>query len=114
MNIHKFKTLTFLVRVFWVMTPCTLARGYRHFGGPCWLHLQGEVRGSGHIIIFVKIKFLLLLKGSFKLDVSRVPSKSKSYTTLGNTMKNCNIDLISSSNSESDYIIYLFIYFLNI
>jgi len=31
------------VAVFWVVTPCSVVVGYRCFGGPCCLHLQGEV-----------------------------------------------------------------------
>jgi hypothetical protein len=31
------------VVVFWVMTPCSDVVGYQRFGGPCCLHLQGEV-----------------------------------------------------------------------
>jgi hypothetical protein len=29
--------------VFWVMTPCSDVVGHQRFGGPCCLHLQGEV-----------------------------------------------------------------------
>jgi len=34
------------VAVFWVVTPCRNVVGYQRFGGPCWLHLQGEDGGS--------------------------------------------------------------------
>jgi hypothetical protein len=34
------------VVVFWVMTPCSDVVGYHRFGGPCCLHLQGEVSGA--------------------------------------------------------------------
>jgi hypothetical protein len=33
------------VAVFWVMTPC-IDVGYHRFGGPCCLHLPGEVSGA--------------------------------------------------------------------
>jgi hypothetical protein len=29
--------------VFWVVMTYSVAIGYQHFGGPCCLHLQGEV-----------------------------------------------------------------------
>jgi hypothetical protein len=32
------------VGVFWVMTPCSYVVGYQRFGGPCCLHVQGEVK----------------------------------------------------------------------
>jgi len=35
------------VRFVWVVMPCSVAVGYQHFGGPCCLHLQGEVTGAG-------------------------------------------------------------------
>jgi hypothetical protein len=31
------------VAVFWVVTPCSDVIRYERFGGPCCLHLQGEV-----------------------------------------------------------------------
>jgi hypothetical protein len=34
------------VEVFWVMTPCSDVVGYRRFGGPYCLYLQGEVNGA--------------------------------------------------------------------
>jgi len=36
----------FQVEVFWAVTPCSIVVGYQRFGGPCCLHLQGEVSGS--------------------------------------------------------------------
>jgi len=36
----------FQVAVFSVVTPCTDVVGYRRFGGPCCLHLQGESGNS--------------------------------------------------------------------
>jgi hypothetical protein len=33
----------FIVKVFWVVTPCSIVVGYQHFRGPCCLHLQVEV-----------------------------------------------------------------------
>jgi hypothetical protein len=41
----SFKALTavmFQVEIFWVVTPCSAVVGYRRFGGPCYLHLEGE------------------------------------------------------------------------
>jgi hypothetical protein len=35
------------VEIFWVMTPCCDVVGYHCFGGPCCLHLQGEVNDAG-------------------------------------------------------------------
>jgi hypothetical protein len=32
--------------VFWVLILCRDVVGYQHFGGPCCLHLQGEVNGA--------------------------------------------------------------------
>jgi len=37
------KKSVFQVAVFWVVTPCSHVLGYQRFGGPCCLHLQGEV-----------------------------------------------------------------------
>jgi len=31
------------VKVFWAATPCNVVVGHQRFGGPCCLHLQGEV-----------------------------------------------------------------------
>jgi hypothetical protein len=39
-----------VVDVFWVMTPCSAAVVCQRFGGPCCLHLQGEVRNVGFIL----------------------------------------------------------------
>jgi hypothetical protein len=38
-----FTAVMFQVEVFWVVTPCSVAVGYRHFIDPCYLHLQGEL-----------------------------------------------------------------------
>jgi hypothetical protein len=35
------------VEVLLVVMPCSVAIGYQCFGGPCCLHLQGEVNGTG-------------------------------------------------------------------
>jgi len=32
------------VGIFWVVMPSSAEVGYHHFGGPCCLHLQGEVK----------------------------------------------------------------------
>jgi hypothetical protein len=32
------------VEVFWIVTPCGIVVGYQRFGGPCCLHLQGEMK----------------------------------------------------------------------
>jgi len=36
------------VKVFWVVASCSLAVGYRRFGGPRCLHLQGD--GSSNVL----------------------------------------------------------------
>jgi hypothetical protein len=33
----------FQVEVFWVVAMCSVAVGYRHFGGSCCVHLQVEM-----------------------------------------------------------------------
>jgi len=33
--------------VFWFVTPCIVVIGYLHFRGPCCLHFQGKVAGTG-------------------------------------------------------------------
>jgi len=38
----------FQVEGFWVVTPDSVVVGYRRFGGPCCLHLQGETLVSYH------------------------------------------------------------------
>jgi len=38
----------FQVEVFWVVTPCSVVVVYQRFGGPCCLHLQGDVAGMGN------------------------------------------------------------------
>jgi hypothetical protein len=38
-----FTTIEIQVQFFWVVTPCSVVVGYQRFGGPCCLHLQGEV-----------------------------------------------------------------------
>jgi hypothetical protein len=35
------------VKVFWVVTLCTVVVEYQCFRGPCCLHLHGEVTGDG-------------------------------------------------------------------
>jgi hypothetical protein len=35
------------VKGFWVVMLCGVAVEYQCFGGPCCLHLQGEMRGQG-------------------------------------------------------------------
>jgi hypothetical protein len=37
----------FQVEVFWDVTPYSVVVGYQRFGGPCCIHLQGEVEISG-------------------------------------------------------------------
>jgi hypothetical protein len=40
----SFRHLVYIiqVKVFWVVTSCSVVVGYQRFGGPCCLHLQGE------------------------------------------------------------------------
>jgi hypothetical protein len=52
--------------VFWVLMPCSVAIGYKHFGGPCCFHLQGEVTSllqNLHVETFVSL-FSLFLSAS--------------------------------------------------
>jgi hypothetical protein len=35
------------VTIFWIVMLCSDMVGYHHFGGPCFLNLQGEVNGTG-------------------------------------------------------------------
>jgi hypothetical protein len=46
------------VTVFWVTTPCSVVVGYQRFGGPCCLHLQGDVI-EAWIEIYVKIFWVM-------------------------------------------------------
>jgi len=39
------------VEVFWVVTQCSNAVGYQRFGGPCYLHLQGEASRSSKTLV---------------------------------------------------------------
>jgi hypothetical protein len=44
------------MRVFWVMTLCSVAVGYRHFGGLCYLHFQGlRAREHEHLCVSSKL-----------------------------------------------------------
>jgi hypothetical protein len=36
-----FTAVKIQIEVFWVVTPCSVVLGYRRFGGPYCLHLQG-------------------------------------------------------------------------
>jgi len=33
--------------VFWIVIPCSVVIGYRHFKSLCCLHLQSKVTGNG-------------------------------------------------------------------
>jgi hypothetical protein len=35
--------------VFWVAAPCSVVKVYRRFRGACWLHHQGDDKGSNHL-----------------------------------------------------------------
>jgi hypothetical protein len=37
--------------VFWVVAPCSLVEVHQRFRGPCCLHHQGDVLGSGGIYV---------------------------------------------------------------
>jgi hypothetical protein len=41
-----FMSVNIQVSVFWVLTPCSVAVGYQHFGQPFCFHLQRENGGS--------------------------------------------------------------------
>jgi hypothetical protein len=40
---EAFTAVKIQVDVFWVVTSCGVVVGYQRFGGPCCLHLQGDV-----------------------------------------------------------------------
>jgi hypothetical protein len=42
-----FTAVKIQVDVIWVVTPCSVMVHYQRFGGPCCLHLQGEVSEDG-------------------------------------------------------------------
>jgi hypothetical protein len=49
MNIMTLQDIpVFQIEVFWLVTPCSVVVGYRRFGSPYCLHLQGEIGGIGH------------------------------------------------------------------
>jgi hypothetical protein len=46
-NVARFEVFTTTkihVVVFWVVTPCIHVVEYQCFGGPCYVHLQGEAK----------------------------------------------------------------------
>jgi len=45
-NLEMFLWDTRFEVIFWLLTPCSDTAGYRRFGGPCCLHLQGETSGT--------------------------------------------------------------------
>jgi hypothetical protein len=45
-KIQVLKALKIEVEVFRIVTPCSVAVGYDHFGGPCCLHVQNEAARS--------------------------------------------------------------------
>jgi hypothetical protein len=47
-SLEIFTAMKIQFLVFWVMTPCVNVVG-NCFGGPCGLHLQGEVNSPFHI-----------------------------------------------------------------
>jgi hypothetical protein len=47
MTFEVFKVVMIQVKVFWVLTLCSVAEGDQHFRGPCCLPLQVEVAGLG-------------------------------------------------------------------
>jgi hypothetical protein len=46
-SFEAFTAMMFQEEVFWVLTPCGVVVRHQRFGGPCFLHLQGEVTGMG-------------------------------------------------------------------
>jgi hypothetical protein len=46
-RLEVFTAMKIHVKFFWVVTLCSVVVGYQCFRGPCCLHLQGEVTGSG-------------------------------------------------------------------
>jgi hypothetical protein len=47
--------------VFWVVTPCSDLVGYRGFGGPCCLHVHGEVKWYRTMYFLNTITSLLII-----------------------------------------------------
>jgi hypothetical protein len=45
-SFEAFTPTMFQVEVFCVVTQCSVVVGYRSFGGPCCLHLLGEVQAA--------------------------------------------------------------------
>jgi len=44
LTVSGFRTIELIqVELFWVVMRCSIVVGYQCFGGPCCLHLQGEV-----------------------------------------------------------------------
>jgi hypothetical protein len=46
-----FKATKIQVAVFWVVTLCTDVAGFKRFGGPPCLHLQGEVKIESAMVL---------------------------------------------------------------
>jgi hypothetical protein len=46
------------IAVFWVVTPCSAAIGYRRFGGPCCSHLR-KIGSAWSMVIFQKASTII-------------------------------------------------------
>jgi len=44
LSFEAFTSVMIQVEVLWVVPPCDVVVGYRRFGEPCYLHIQGEVK----------------------------------------------------------------------
>jgi len=48
------------VEVFWIVTLCSVAVGYQHFGGSCCLHLQGRYLKQEETALHILCNFKVL------------------------------------------------------
>jgi len=55
--------------IFWAVKPCSVMVGYQRFGGPCCLHLQGEVN-SHRLEDFISwgLKYVKLTVQSYSVN----------------------------------------------
>jgi hypothetical protein len=84
-------TLESKFELFCVVTPCSVAVGYRRFGGPCCLHLQGEDRE--HVTTHKNYSLL-----SLKFEVRRLVGSS--LKTLYQLYRLCSIEWENSSQGR--------------
>jgi len=56
MRSDVFTVVKIQLKAFWVVTPWSVLVQYHCFGGPCCLHLQGEVNGTGKKGIYIGLE----------------------------------------------------------